>query len=59
MADDHVTDEAVDAYESNKAIAADETHKAEATEADDAKGHDEAKGQVVAEDWDEAEGRQW
>jgi hypothetical protein len=49
VADDHVTDEAVDAYESFKAIAADETHEAEATEADDAKGHDDAKGQVVAE----------
>ena len=49
MADDHVTDEAVDAYESNKAIAADETHEAKVTEVDDAEGHDEAKGQVVAE----------
>ncbi len=44
MADDHVTDVAVNAYESNMAIAADETHEAEATEADDAEGHDEAKG---------------
>ncbi len=59
MADDHVIDEAVDAYESNKAIAADETHEAKVTEVDDAEGHDEAKGQVVAEGRDEAEGRQW
>ncbi len=59
MADDHVTDEAVDAYESNKAIAADETHEAEATETDDTEGHDEAQRQVVAEGRDEAISRQW
>ncbi len=59
MANDHVTDEAVNAYDSNMAIAADETHEAKATEADDAKGHDEAIGQVVAKSQDEAKGRQW